>query len=725
MIETMIEFRPRQWWPKRCLERDQAEDQARAVWGALIDAELIQPPGDATAHAAILAEAVDAGLMRFDAILREVCFQHIQQFFRSMSADLGGSLIGEVGRLLNRRGELDRKLLPAEIAAIQQGLPRDEIERLAWGPSRQSVEALASATIRQVEKNGQLRSSTNRAAAALDQRAIDKIYAAVQSNYESSWDEFLPKLNAEIFRRAAGLWTRIVSEELIARTEVRDTRLADVLRQAYRARYAAPKPHDAEGHHHGLAPLSELPLIDPHPAFDSVLQRLTADFSRSLLLWPHDPQSLAAAGGEMDRALQMPGWTNVWTRPIQNRVDMLATGVNAEVGVRVLGRDLDVVVRASEEIATVLRSLPGAADVVADPIRGKGYLHIDADPDRAAALGVSLAELNGIIESALSGRIVAHDLHGRERLPVRLRVAADNSASAESLRRLPVPVRLPAEHAPGSPLLESVPLDTVAEIQVTDGPATIKSENGWLRNYVRLNVRGRDPIEFVEEARRVIAAQIELPPGVFVEWTGQFEHSVQARRKLLILAPLVLGLIVLILYVTYRDWADALLMLLAVPGALAGGVLCQWLLGYPFSIAVGMGYIACFGMAAATSIVMLVYLREAVERAGGLQRISAGELRRAVLDGAVHRLRPKLLTEATTMLGLAPMLWSTGVGSEVIRPMAAPVLGGILVADEVIDLLLPVLFYRVRLWRWKRLHGRAQAEDLSPRGEPQLVQHSL
>jgi Cu(I)/Ag(I) efflux system membrane protein CusA/SilA len=246
----------------------------------------------------------------------------------------------------------------------------------------------------------------------------------------------------------------------------------------------------------------------------------------------------------------------------------------------------------------------------------------------------------------------------------------------------------------------------VADVRVTEGPATIKSENGWLRNYVRLNVRDRDVLEFVDEARRVVAAQVALPPGVFIEWTGQFEHSLQARRTLLLLMPIVLALILALLYVTYRDWADALLMVLAVPGALAGGVLCQWLLGYPLSIAVGMGYIACFGMAAATGIVMLVYLREAVDRAGGLEHISLAELRQAVLTGAVHRLRPKLLTEATTVLGLAPMLWSTGVGAEVIRPMAAPVLGGILIADEVVDLLLPVLFYNVRRWRWSRLHPR-------------------
>ena len=265
--------------------------------------------------------------------------------------------------------------------------------------------------------------------------------------------------------------------------------------------------------------------------------------------------------------------------------------------------------------------------------------------------------------------------------------------------------------------LTTVPLEAVAEVRVTEGPATIKSENGWLRNYVRLNVRDRNPFDVVDEARHTVANRVKLPTGVFVEWTGQFEHAEQTRQTLYVLIPCVLAIIFVMLYVTYRDWADASLMLLSAPGALAGGVLCQWALGYQFSIAVGVGYIACFGMAAATGIVMLVYLREAVELAGGLDQITLPELKNAILNGAVHRLRPKLLTEATTILGLVPMLWSDGIGADVIRPMAAPVLGGILLADEVIDLLIPVLFYHVRRRRWIRLRANPRIDDKSYVGQ--------
>ncbi len=239
----------------------------------------------------------------------------------------------------------------------------------------------------------------------------------------------------------------------------------------------------------------------------------------------------------------------------------------------------------------------------------------------------------------------------------------------------------------------------------------IKSENGLLRAYVQLNVRERDIVGFVEEAQRAVAEQVKLPPGMYLEWSGQFEHQVRARRTLSVVFPLVIVLIFLILYITYHDFVDTLLVMgLAVPGAIAGGVLFQFIFGFNFSVAVWVGYIACFGLATENGLVMLVYLREAIEERGGLAKMTLEELREAVMQGAVHRTRPKLLTELTTMVGLAPMLWATGTGSEIIRPMAAPVLGGILVSDEVVDLLLPVLFYHVRRWRWRRIHANARAD---------------
>jgi Cu(I)/Ag(I) efflux system membrane protein CusA/SilA len=355
-------------------------------------------------------------------------------------------------------------------------------------------------------------------------------------------------------------------------------------------------------------------------------------------------------------------------------------------------------VRASEAIAAALKRVPGAADVVADPVRGKGYLEVRVDREKAARAGVSVAAVNRALETAAGGVVATTTVEGRARHAVRVRYARawreDEAALADVL--VATPPRTPGGR-PGA-----VPLAEVADLRIVEGPASIKSENGMLRNYVRLNVRGAGAGDFVERARAFVAREVTLPEGVFVEWTGQFEHELRARRTLAVVVPLVVLLIFLVLWWTYHDLADAALMLLAVPGAIAGGVFFQWLFGSRFSVTVWVGYIACFGMATSTGIIMLVYLREAVAKAGGLENLTPGRLRLAVLDGAVHRLRPKLLTEGTIILGLAPMLWSSGVGAEVIRPMAAPVLGGILVADEVIDLLLPVAFYHVRLWRLRR-----------------------
>ena len=310
-----------------------------------------------------------------------------------------------------------------------------------------------------------------------------------------------------------------------------------------------------------------------------------------------------------------------------------------------------------------------------------------------------LGRLPTLLRSLPGGRVVTTTVEGRERHPVRVRYARAYREDEEAVRDLPVLVRTRTG-------VSHVPLSAVADVRITEGPATIKAENGLLRNYVRLNVRGRDAEDFVAAARQAIATQVKLPDGVFCEWTGQFEHAAHARRTLRVAIPAVVLLIFLILWWTYRDLADAGLMLMAVPGALAGGVILQWLLGYPLSVAAWVGFIACFGMATSTGVIMLVYLRQAITDAGGLERLSPEDLRRVVLDGAAHRLRPKLLTEATTLFGLAPLLLATGPGAEILQPMVVPVLGGLLIADEVIDLFLPVLFYHVRLRRLRTTESR-------------------
>src|SRR5262245_20314535 len=395
--------------------------------------------------------------------------------------------------------------------------------------------------------------------------------------------------------------------------------------------------------------------------------------------------------------------------------------------------------------------------MVPSSIMGKGYSQNDIDHQAAARYGISVDDIQNEIEVALAGRAVTFTVEKRDRFPVRIRYARAQREDEESIRRLlvspssmgrsPTPPTVddtcsstaplgggvgavaaapsggqsqaaaPGHAIPGKPL---IPLGALADVRVAEGPSMIKSENGRLLNYVTLNVRGRDIVGFVDEAKRAVAEKVKLPEGTHVEWSGEFEHQVRAAKTLRFVFPAVLVLIFLILYLTYNDLADAGLMMLAVPEALAGGAFFQFL--FPkilhgwnappmdFSVAVWVGYIACFGMATETGIIMLVYLREAIEKRGGLENIkSLDELRQAVIEGAVHRLRPKLLTEGVAIIAIAPMLYMTGVGAEIISAMALPVLGGLLIADEVVDIFLPVRFYWVRRARWLKIQEQRAA----------------
>ncbi len=646
MIETMVNFRPQAFWPRRKLQVADAMSQGRAVCRALIQRGVIRAPESAEHLTRLVEQAVEGALPYFDAASREYAYHRNQEMLRDSA------------------GVSPTSSSPADPA---------------------------------------------------------------ESRLAERWRAYVAELDGDLLTRAAPIFTRFVLEQILdhativdpavaahrkSAIELRETNIRAAIRSQSESD-SESKPH-AAGHHHGGRAAS-IPLLEPQPVLDAIQAELSRDFRRRLLLWKVDRDELAGFGGELDRAVQMPGWTNVWTMPIQNRVDMLATGVNTPIGIRVLGPSLDDVVRASEEVARVVKNVSGAVDVVADPIRGKPYIEVRIDRDRAARLGVSVGDVNDLIETALAGKVVTTTIEGRERRPVVIRYGRAHREDEESIRNLLVPARGGSDGAGSSPRRSQprqIPLSEVADVQVVEGPATIKSENGLLRNYVRMNVRGRDAAELVAEARQIVASEATLPDGVCLEWTGQFEHAIRARQTLTVVVPIVVALIFLVLYLTYHDLADAALMMLAVPGAIAGGLFFQWLLGLKLSVTVWVGYIACFGMATSTGIIMLVYLREAVAKAGGLERIDLDGLRQAVMNGAVHRLRPKLLTEGTVVIGLAPMLWASGVASEIIRPMAAPVLGGILVADEVIDLLLPVLFYWVRRRRWERLQPAVEAPGI-------------
>jgi Cu(I)/Ag(I) efflux system membrane protein CusA/SilA len=728
MIETMVNFRPQDLWPQRKMRMEDAERSARGIIDALERGNLI-----ATVHIdekeKLSKEAVDTCMSVFDAQMREFAYQSNQEFERQLGHTLIRAGHKELERLLHQNGSLRRFLTQVELQRLTEPSRNGFALQLARDLTPEDVSLIASDGVHQLKQLGyipsdQIGNDSLRSRPSLLRLAIDNVnelFGGSRTTFTSHfhtfltaerhrlWTEHIQKLNGELHERSAPLCTRLLLEELLSRCTVTDPEVTANLkqRQQFRADPAATSATTVHHHRGSTSSATARLQLEPYPPLDRIQNEQSELFAKRLILHRNERSELAGFGGELDRAMQMPGWTNVWTMPIQNRVDMLATGINTTVGVRVLGRNIDDVVRVSEEVAAVVTRVPGAANVVADRLRGKGYLQIRPDRERAARLGVSVSDINELVGVALGGKIATQTIEARERHPVRIRYSAEWRADEESARSLPVPVR-------GSPG-RHVQIGDVADVRIVEGPATIKSENGLLRNYVRLNVRGRDSLDFVEEAKGAVAAQVNLPPGVLIEWTGQFEHEQQASNTLKLVLPLVLVLIFLVLWLTYRDFVDALLIMVAVPGALAGGVFAQWLCGYKFSVTVWVGYIACFGMATATGIIMLVYLREALMRAGGIENLSLLQLRQVVLDGAVKRLRPKLLTECTMVLGLAPLLWTNGIGADVIKPMVVPVLGGILIADEVIDLLLPVLFFLERRRRWERLtEGNHRIEQRQP-----------
>ncbi len=529
------------------------------------------------------------------------------------------------------------------------------------------------------------------------------------------------KINWELFDRGVEAFTWSALEEIGNSAKQRDLLGAAPHGEEY-GRFVEESNRARNGKEHDTDALTP---------FIALREELEKPFAKKLILWQRKGGPKGDLAQEMNDVVQMPGWSNIWTMPIQNRVDMLSTGVRTQIGVKVFGPDLDTINDVCKRVEQVIKPIPGAMYVTAEEFMGKGYIEIKIDREKAARYGVRVGDIQDTIEVALGGKVITQTVEGRDRFPVRVRYARDFREDEQAVKRLLVSRGSMARssamggadthevapwHAADGNVPLQIPLAELAEVRVVEGPAMIKSENGRLRNYVTLNVRGdRDIVGFVEEAQRVVAEKVQLPEGVHLEWSGEFEHQVRAAKTLRIILPMVLVLIFVILYLTYKDWMDACLMMLAVPEALAGGVFFQFFFpklthGWssppePFTLAMWVGYIAAFGMATETGIIMLVYLREAIDKRGGLEKIeSLEELRQAVIEGAVHRLRPKLLTEGVAIVAIAPMLFSTGVGSEIISAMALPVLGGLLIADEVVDVFLPVRFYWVRRARWLKIH---------------------
>jgi Cu(I)/Ag(I) efflux system membrane protein CusA/SilA len=700
MVETIINLRPDDHWPKRELRYDDALTQTRAVLQAMESREWLKTANE-DERAGLVNDATMVTVAEFDDVMRKHAWQAFSAFEHALGKRIVSFAVAETVAMLKDQDRLTRPVTTEEIDAIAKELVQMYGDPLATSPdlvivtqvTQQAADLLAQRGAVEAgldlfvpsrsaveEAIGNLRELSGRKRGTF----FDRLLEELENERAAAWSERIQTINWELVDLAGPVytWQAIVQLKDVAQRQ-------------------------------GLWQGNQVSITD----LQELRTKAERQFSENIMLWRKTQPSLVQ---EMETVLQMPGWANIFTQPIINRIDMLATGVRTMIGVKVYGDDLNEIQRVSQEVAEVLKGVRGAVGVTPDQIVGEGYLEIDIDREKAARYGVNVGDIQDVVETALGGQTITTTVEGRERFPVRIRYARDFRLDEQSIKQLLVSgsagqaMNDGGESASGrnDTTAQQVPLSLVADIRIVEGPSMIKSENGLLRAYVQLNVRDRDIVGFVEEAQRAVAENIALPAGMYLEWSGQFEHQSRARRTLSVIFPVVILIIFLILYVTYHDFLDSVLVMgLAVPGAIAGGVLFQYLFGFNFSVAVWVGYIACFGLATENALVMLVYLREAIEQRGGLANMTLEEVRAAVMEGAVHRTRPKLLTEVTTLVGLAPMLWATGTGAEIMRPMAAPVLGGILVSDEVVDLLLPVLFYQVRKWRWKRLHRKVSTVD--------------
>jgi Cu(I)/Ag(I) efflux system membrane protein CusA/SilA len=389
----------------------------------------------------------------------------------------------------------------------------------------------------------------------------------------------------------------------------------------------------------------------------------------------------------LDEKLQIPGVTNIWTQPIRNRIDMLSTGIRTQVGIKVFGPDLGVIEAKSEEIKEVVAQVPGAVDLYAERTTGSPYLEMTVDRAAADRYGLNVADIEDAIETAVGGKNLTTTIEGRQRFPVRVRYARDFRQNPQQLDEVLVT---------GSAGMQ-VPLSKVVNLKTTVGPSMISSENGLLRGTVLMNVRGRDVGGFVDQAQREVTARVKMPPGYYIEWSGQYENQISAKKRLELVIPIVLLVIFVLLYRTYHSAKEAAHVLLAVPFALSGGIFLVKILGLNFSVAVWVGFIALFGTAVQTAVVMVIYLEEAVARRTAVDgQLTRAGLHAAVIEGALLRLRPKVMTVATVVAGLLPLLWSTRTGAEFMRPLAAPVLGGMLSSLLHVLIVTPVIFTWLR-----------------------------
>jgi Cu(I)/Ag(I) efflux system membrane protein CusA/SilA len=397
---------------------------------------------------------------------------------------------------------------------------------------------------------------------------------------------------------------------------------------------------------------------------------------------------------EFDQLIQFPGLTNAFVMPIKTRIDMLATGIKTPVGIKVAGPDLDVIEDIGKEVEKVILTVPGTVSAYSERVAGGRYVTVDIRRRDAGRLGLNIADIQSVIMAAVGGMNVSQSVEGLERYPINIRYPRDVRNSVEKLRNLPIV----------TPAGASISLGEVADIRIESGPAMIKSEDARLNGWTFVDIEGRDLGSYVTEAQRTVSQQVKLPAGYSISWSGQYEYMVRAKQRLAQVVPVTLAIILLLLYFNFRNITEVLIIMGTLPLALTGGFWLLYLLQYNMSVAVGVGFIALAGVAVEIGVVMLVYLNQAwqkmkVERQG---KPDFEDLKEAVVNGALLRVRPVMMTVAAIIAGLLPIMLGTGTGSEVMRRIAAPMVGGMVSATLLTLIIIPAVFLM-----WKRREVKA------------------
>ena len=389
---------------------------------------------------------------------------------------------------------------------------------------------------------------------------------------------------------------------------------------------------------------------------------------------------------ELDRTVKVPGLTNIWVPPIRNRIDMLATGIKSPVGIKVAGVSLAEIDRLTAEIEHAVKAVPGVSSALAERLTGGRYIDVDIDRDAAARYGLNVADVQSIVSSAIGGENIGETIEGLQRFPINVRYPREIRDSLENLRNLPIQTERGAQ----------IRLGDVTTIRIADGPPMLKSENARLSGWVYVDIRGRDLNSAVHDMQAAVAKEVKLPPGYSIAWSGQFEYMERAKEKLKLVVPATLAIIFVLLYLTFGSFAEALLIMATLPFALAGGAWLMWILGYNLSVASGVGFIALAGVAAEFGVIMLLYLKNAWGERISSGKIGLPDLLDAIREGAVLRVRPKAMTVAVIIAGLLPIMLGSGTGSEVMRRIAAPMVGGMITAPLLSMFVIPAAYLLMR-----------------------------